>query len=172
MRAHASEAIGRPVAFRRVEVSAFSAGYGAVRAVLRDDAFSGIDGVLLLDGLHTSYVPEGRVLFEGGRLDTTLLDPFVRFARQAVMGAKRFVVTHSAIFPGTFASTTETTDYLIEALGLERTPVLRWGPGGMQQLSEVRSGGLHVLGFAGNTAPDHMDHLHGLEAFLEILAAE
>jgi hypothetical protein len=81
-------------------------------------------------------------------------------------GEKRFVVTHSEIFPGTFASTTETADWLLRALSLRRTPVLRWGPRGMQQLSEVRVGGFEVLGFAGNSAPDHVDHLHAMPEFL------
>jgi len=53
---------------------------------------------------------------------------------------------------------------------LKQTPVLQWGPGGMQQLSEVRQDRFLVLGFAGNTAPDHVDHLHALPHFLEMLS--
>jgi hypothetical protein len=158
---------GGRVRIGRVIVSAFSAGYGGVRALLTDDRTADkIDGVILLDGLHTSYVPERTVLAEGGALDTTKLVPFLRFARRAVAGQASLLITHSEIFPGTFASTTETTDWLISALGLTRTPVLTWGPGGMQQLSEVRKGRLTILGFAGNTGPDHIDHLHGLREFL------
>jgi hypothetical protein len=37
----------------------------------------------------------------------------------------------------------------------------------MQQLSRVSSGSLSILGFAGNTAPDHIDHFHALPAFLQ-----
>lgn len=156
----------------RVVVSAFSAGYGGVRALLSDERTAAtIAGVLLLDGLHTSYIPERTVLSEGGALDTLKLIPFLRYARRAVAGEVRFVVTHSEIFPGTFASTTETADWIIAALGLARTPVLTWGPGGMQQISEVRRGGLAIMGFAGNTGPDHMDHLHGLGGFLPLLSA-
>jgi hypothetical protein len=158
------------VRFRRVTLVGFSAGHGAIRAILRDSVhFSRIDAVLLLDGMHTSYMPEGTVLAAGGTLDTRNLDAFVRFARAAMRGEKRFLITHSEIFPGTFASTTETADYLLQALGLHRTPVLKWGPRGMQQLSEVRAGGFELLGFAGNSAPDHIDHLHGTPEFLEHL---
>lgn len=158
---------GGRVRVARVIVSAFSAGYGGVRALLSDERTAAtIDGVILLDGLHTSYVPERTVLAEGGALDTTKLVPFLRFARRAAAGQASLLITHSEIFPGTFASTTETTDWLISALGLTRTPVLAWGPGGMQQLSEVRRGRLTILGFAGNTGPDHIDHLHGLKEFL------
>jgi hypothetical protein len=47
--------------------------------------------------------------------------------------------------------------------------VLEWGPVGMQQLGEARAGRLLVRGFAGNSAPDHVDHLHGLPEFLRLL---
>jgi hypothetical protein len=83
-----------------------------------------------------------------------------------MQGEKRFLITHSEIFPGTFASTTETTDHLVRTLGLRRTAVLRWGPGGMQQLSEVRSGRFQIMGFAGNSGPDHIDQFHGMPDFL------
>jgi hypothetical protein len=39
----------------------------------------------------------------------------------------------------------------------------------MQQLSEVRAGRFTLLGFAGNTAPDHVDHLHALERWLRMI---
>ncbi len=159
---------GVSVRVNRLYLSGFSAGYGAIRAILRNRAES-VDGILLLDGLHTSYIPDRKPLAEGGKLDTSSLEPFLEFARAAVAGRKRFVFSHSEIFPGTFASTTETADYLIRELGLKRTPVVRWGPRGMQQLSEVRSGGLSILGFAGNSAPDHIDQFHSMPEFLQLL---
>ena len=145
------------VKINRVYLSGFSAGYGAVRAILRNRA-QVIDGILLLDGLHTSYVGNREV-------DAVSMKPFLDYARSG----KRFVFSHSEIFPGTFASTTETADYLIRELGLKRTPVVRWGPRGMQQLSEVRSGNLLIMGFAGNSAPDHVDQFHAMPEFLQLL---
>jgi hypothetical protein len=166
----ASAALGKPVKFRTITLSGFSAGHAAIRAILRDSAhYARVDAVLLLDGMHTSYVPPGTVLDKGGTLDTTNLVVWERFARDAMAGRKRFLVTHSEIFPGTFASTTETADWLIESLGLRRTPVLAWGPRGMQQLSEVRSGRLAILGFAGNSAPDHIDQFQGMPEFLRMI---
>jgi len=90
------------------------------------------------------------------------LDVFVRFAADAVAGEKQMWVTHSEVFPGTYASTTETADYLLAQLGLTRRVVLREGPIGMQQLSEVEQGGFHLAGFAGNSAPDHLDHQYAI----------
>jgi hypothetical protein len=78
-------------------------------------------------------------------------------------------VTHSEIFPGTFASTTETSDYLVRALDLTRHAVVKWGPMKTQQLSEVRSGKLLIMGFAGNSAPDHVDQLHSLPDYLRLI---
>lgn len=150
-----------------VVLSAFSAGHGAVRAILRDpDGFSAVAAVLLLDGMHTSYIPERRVLADSGSIDTGNLQEFAAFARAAMSGDKRFMVTHSSIFPGTFASTTETADWLLAELGLRRVAVLEWGPRGMQQLSHARAGGFELIGFAGNSAPDHVDHFHAMPELL------
>ncbi len=154
------------IEFGPVILSGFSAGYGAVREVIRQrDNWPLVDGIVLEDGIHTSYVPDGKP----GPLDPAPLEPFLTFAREAVAGRKRMVITHSEIFPGTFASTTECTDFLLKQLGLQRRAVLKWGPGGMQQTSEVRAGRFHLLGFAGNSAPDHIDHFHGMAEWLKLV---
>jgi hypothetical protein len=145
---------------RPVYLSAFSAGYGAVRAILKH-SYRRIDTVLLMDGLHSDYL--------GKEIDPAGLDVFLQFARDASLGRKRMLITHSEVYPGTFPSTTETTDWLLNQLKLKRRPVLRWGPVGMQQLSDARRGRLVVMGFAGNSAPDHVDHLHGMSAWLRAL---
>ena len=69
---------------------------------------------------------------------------------------------HSEIMPGTYASTTETADYLLAQLGVHRRAVLKWGPMGLQQLSEARAGRFLLIGFAGKaltaieSAVDHL----------------
>lgn len=157
----------RPGRVRRITLVGFSAGYGAVRSILADPRhFAAVNAALLLDGIHTSYIPDATPVAAGGTIDSTGLVVFAAFARAAMRGEKRFVISHSEIFPGTFASTTETTDWLIASLGLDRTPVLRWGPRGMQQLSEAGRGKLEILGFAGNSAPDHIDQLHAMPELL------
>lgn len=156
--------------FDKIYLTSFSAGYGAVRALLNNPKyFDIIDGVILLDGLHTDYIPDRKVLSEGGKLNTNKLECFLKFAKQAVTQDKVFFISHSEIFPGTYASTTETANYLIHQLGLKRKSVLKWGVLGMQQTSEVISGNFCVLGFAGNSAPDHIDHFHALFNLLEYL---
>jgi hypothetical protein len=162
--------LARDVAIDRIILSGFSAGHGAIRAILRDSShFNQVDAVLLLDGFHTSYEPSGTVVAKGGTLNPVNLSEITRFAQAASAGDKRLVMTHSEIFPGTFASTTETANYVLEQLQLRRRPVLEWGPLGMQQTSEARRGRLLVIGFAGNSAPDHIDHFHGMYHFLRVL---
>ncbi|MBS1800934.1 MAG: hypothetical protein JSS95_14050 [Acidobacteria bacterium] len=154
-----------PPEFKPITLSSFSAGYGAIREILRNhENWKSVDRVVLVDSLHTGYIPDGAP----GPLDPAPLQPFLDFAREAVAGHKTLVYTHSEIFPGTFASTTETADYLITTLALHQHPILKWGPGGMQQLSDIHVKGLHILGFAGNTAPDHVDQFHALEHWLRM----
>ena len=162
---------GAPVSVGGITLSGWSAGHGAIRAILLEPRhFARVNAILLIDGMHTSYVPEGKVMASGGTLDTTNLAAFAAFARAAGRGEKRFLVTHSEIFPGTFASTTETADWLLAALGKRRTAVLKWGPRGLQQLSESRAGRFELLGYAGNSAPDHVDQLHAMPELLRRLS--
>lgn len=152
---------------RRACLSSWSAGYGAIRRMISDaNAASRIDGILLLDGLHCSYVPEGKLMAEGGGIDSTQMQAFLDWAKLAVSGRKPFLITHSSVFPGTYASTTETAEYLLQRLGLRRQPLLAEGPMGMQQTSVAGQGKFRILSFAGNSAPDHVDHYHGMGAFL------
>ncbi len=155
------------VKFEPVALTAWSAGYGAIREILKVPAYyARVERVLLIDGLHTDYV-DGRPGSLESQLETEKLAIFLQFARDAVAGKKQMIITHSEIFPGTFASTTETADYLLKELGLRRRAVLKWGPMGMQQLSEARKGRFSLIGYAGNSAPDHVDQLHSLPEYLK-----
>jgi hypothetical protein len=156
------------VRFGPLTLTAWSAGYGAVRAILQVPAhFDRVQNVLLLDGLHAGYADK---TVSGPRpLVAENLAVFVKFARDAAGGRKRMLVTHTQIVPGTYASTTETADYLLRALQLERVPLQKAGPLGTRQLSEARRGGFVLLGFAGATAADHVDQLHALPDYLKML---
>jgi hypothetical protein len=150
------------VRFDPVTLAGWSAGCGAIREILKSpEAYAQVRRVLAIDGIHTGYLE--------GKPDPANLRIYLQLARDAIEGSKQFIITHSEIFPGTYASTTETADYLLEQLGLRRRPVLRWGPVGTQQLSEVRRGRFVVIGYAGNSAPDHVDQLHSLPEYLKWL---
>ena len=146
-----------------ITLSGFSAGYGAVRAILRQpEYYARVSSVLLLDGIHASYEPEGKGLADGGSISTPDLDSFEVLARDAAAGKKAFVLTHSEIFPVTYASTTECTDHLLRQIGIKRKVKVRNLPAGMRQLSSVIKRRFYVFGYAGNSAPDHVDHLHAM----------
>ena len=157
-------ALAHPV--EHLYLSGFSAGYGAIRAILRQpEHASRVDGILLLDGIHAGYEDPQ----DNRQPSPADLDAFLAFAKTAQGGQKRLAILHSEIFPGSYASTTESTDWLLAQLGLRRKAVLRWGPLGMQIVSDTHSGRLRVLGFAGNSAPDHTDMLHALPWALKML---
>lgn len=169
----ASVELGLKGGWSSITLTGFSAGYGAVRQILRDpDSVKLVTNVLLLDGMHASYSPEGKLLADGGLIDATNMDSFVSFAKEAVLKRKAFVVTHSEIFPGAYASTTECADYLLAQLNLTRRPNLQSGPIGMQQLSSVDVGGFHLRGYAGNSAQDHVDHFQAMSAWFKLLRVE
>ncbi len=165
-----AQLIGRRPAWSSVTLTSWSAGYGAIRTILgQPGAADRVGAVILLDSLHASYVIDGDPAAPRSKdpaVEVEDLGAFTRLAAEAAAGRKRFWVTHSEVYPGTYASTTDTANALVASLGLTRRPILKHGPLGMQQLSEARRGDFHVLGFAGNSAPDHVDHLYALGEWL------
>jgi hypothetical protein len=155
--------------FGRVMLAGWSAGGGAIRQILLGpESYARVNAVLVIDGIHTDY-PDGKPGPLESKIGPENLRIWLQLARDAMAGRKRAVFTHSEIFPGTFASTTETADYILTQLGLKPRPVVKWGPMGMQQLSEASSGKFLLIGYAGNSAPDHVDQLHSLPVFLKWL---
>ena len=140
--------------FRTIVVSSFSAGYGAVREILREKAnYPRITSIILADSLYAGYGHEAEDL-----------GPFLTY----LQAGKRLVMTHSELYPGTYAATFETAEWLLAKMGIKRKAILKWGPVGMQQLSEASKGGFIVWGFAGNSADDHVDHLYGLDQWYSL----
>jgi hypothetical protein len=139
---------------RKIALSAWSAGYGAVEEILHQPIATRIDSVILLDGLHCDYV-------SGGGLEPRQLDAFLKFARKAARGEKLMVVSHSSIIPPGYASTTETANYLIDGLGgRPASSRPRSGdPMGLELISRFDRAGFHVRGYAGNAELDHCAHL-------------
>jgi hypothetical protein len=155
------------VQFGPVTLTAWSAGYGAVRAILKNpNDYARVQAVVLLDGMHAGYVkdPDDKGT---AKIVPEHVDIFVQFAKDAVAEKKRFIITHSQIVPPGYASNTETTDYLLYHLKLERKASKKVGPMQTQQLSEAKAGYLQVLGYEGDTAPDHVDLLHALPSYLK-----
>ena len=157
--------------FSAIVLSAWSAGYGAIREILEVPAdYRRVDKVLLIDGLHTDYAA-GKPGPAESALDAGPLGIFLKFARDAVARRKTMVIIHSEILPGTYASTTETADWLLARLKLTRRPLPRPAPGplGMREMSEVRAGKFRVMGYAGKAAEDHVVQFESLPWLMRLL---
>jgi hypothetical protein len=166
--AEAQSAAG--TSFAEIELAGWSAGCGALRQILSDPAsYDRVSRVLCIDGVHAGYLNGAPGPTESS-LEPKNVQSWLHFGSDAIAGRKRLIITHSEIFPGTYASTTETADYLLRQWGLTLHRVVRWGPMGTQMLSETKAGGLLVVGFAGNSAPDHVDEFQSLPEYLRWLS--
>lgn len=139
---------------RRVALSAWSAGYGAILHILEREA-GRVDAVLLADGLH------GRLLDRRTRqVDPRVFATLTRFAEDARAGDKLLAITYSAVRTTTYASTTETAEHILTELRLSPTPVRELGPReDMWRTTQTTSGSLSVEGYSGADAAAHSDHL-------------
>lgn len=139
---------------RKLALSAWSAGYGAIEQILRQTGGRGIDAVVLLDSLHAGYVDE-----RGKTLKVAQLDPFVSFARKAAAGQKLMFLSHSSIIPPGYASTHEVADFLVERLGGRPRKASRNDVLGLEMFQRYDRGNFHVRGYDGNDKPDHCAHI-------------
>jgi hypothetical protein len=152
--------IGRETAkARRIGLSAWSAGYGAIQKILGQKfGKERVDSVVLLDGLHCGYQGQG--------VNALQIQAFTGFAKEAAAGRKLMFVSHSSIIPPGYASTTETANFLIHEVGGRPKASKGAGPLGLELISRYTKGNFHVRGFSGN---DKMDHCAQLGLYRDIL---
>jgi hypothetical protein len=150
---------GHAATARKVGLSAWSAGYGAVQKILGQKfGKERVDSVVLLDGLHCGY--------QGRGVNALQIQAFTDFAKAAAAGQKLMFVSHSSIIPPGYASTTETADFLIHEVGGNPKPSKGAGPLGLELISRYSQGNFHVRGFSGN---DKMDHCAQLGLYSDVL---
>lgn len=154
---------------RRLALSAWSAGYGAiVRILAHEPHVARTSAVLLCDALHSNLTDE-----KTRAVDTERIAPFIHFADKAANGEKLFVMTHSEIEERSYATTTETSNALLDTLGIRRTrktdwpsrpafplarrvmTIERW----LEQHDEALKGDLRIAGYRGTKEDDHIAHL-------------
>jgi hypothetical protein len=149
---------------RRVGIVAWSAGFGAVGRVLSvKKYFDQVDSVVLLDAMQAGYKDPSRGIAQGpDAVSLTGIDPYVRFAREAMAGRKQLVITHTSIVPPEYASTTDAALALVGAVGAPKRLAAEGETDarGMLPKYRVDAGDLHVYGFRGGGPNDHMRHLH------------
>ncbi len=140
-----------------VEISSFSAGYGAVRELLsRPEYVRIIDTVVLADSLYASFaVP-------GGTDRTPLpeqMAPFIDFAKQAARGDRRMLVSFSSIQTASYSCTVDTAYALVAGVGGRMTEIGAEEPAeGYRLIRRFDRGNLHVWGYTGDDERAHMAH--------------
>ena len=139
---------------RNLGLTGYSAGYGAIRAVLRQKMGSKVDAVVLLDGLHSDYAENGPP-----KLNSYQMSPFVRFARQAAKQKRFMFVSHSSIVPPGYSSTTETTSYLTNSIKAEIKHQLTQENRYLTRYQLADKGNFLMRGYLGDQKGDHCAHL-------------
>ncbi len=142
---------------REIDVSSFSAGYGAVRELVGQQLGKRlIRRIVLSDSLYAGLT--SGVDGKGPRVvQADQIDCWVPFAREAVAGRKTFVLTHSQIHTPAYASTPECGAALVSALGLRLVPV-GGGVGEWPLLARSDAGRFHVWSYGGTNANAHLVH--------------
>ncbi len=167
---HTSNRSGLTV--RHLGLASWSAGFAAVGRILGVERYYAmVDSVVLNDSLHAGYMPgpsgaAKKPLQGEARVDLAMIKGFVRFAKDAAAGAKTMVMTHSAIVPPDYASSTEATRAVLSSVGVDATPDATTNDRGMLGAYRAERGNLHVHGFRGAGPRDHFDHLHLLAGAL------
>ncbi len=119
----------------KLVVSGFSGGGGAIAQLLteRNKIKGDVDGIVINDGLHANP-------------GTPAMNAVLEYAKEAQKNPdKKFNLIHSAVNPGKYISTTQTANYLLSQLGLERQKSnLDWNGIGPKPVSQAQNGGVQI----------------------------
>ena len=158
-----------------VDISSFSAGYGAVRELLKTpEYFQLIRRLVLLDSMYSRFTSVN----DRGRKSTAPafehIEPWLPFAQAAIKGEKTFLITYSQVPTATYANSEETATALIRAAGVPSQPVtLNSTPASSDPdyplLRRSDFGRFHVWGYGGKDQKAHMAHARHLADFWQAL---
>jgi hypothetical protein len=144
-------------------VSSFSAGYGAVREILKSASYrSQIDALLAADSLYASTAGDGTPV------DSQMAD-YKTFATLAKNGSKTFLFSHSQVPTYTYETTGECGDELMQHLGVAASPFNSNGLGTLNFYRRAQSGNFRLWGASGADGDSHLEHLRYIGEFLEEL---
>lgn len=146
-----------------VDISSFSAGYGAVREIVKQPEYRRLlRRVVLCDSIYGSLdeaaLQEGRRQVAGEHVQCWL-----PLAQEAARGERDFVLTISAIATRSYASSVECADALVAAIGAQKTMV---APGSLPAaadkefplLARADLGRFHVWFYGGTNDQAHLTH--------------
>jgi hypothetical protein len=166
---------GRDVRISNVEISSFSAGYAAVRELVKvPEYFELISRITLLDSLYARFNSAG----ERGRKVTEPafdhIEPWIPFAQAAVRGQKTFLITYSQVPTPSYASSGQTAEALMRAVGVPSQPLAaNSSPAASEPdyplLRRADFGRFHVWGYGGKDQRAHLVHARHLGDFWQAL---
>lgn len=137
---------------RRIALTAWSAGYAAIEKLLaRPAERERIDAVLLADGLHAAFTDRWKRQFAPNALLA-----FREFGELAKSNRKLFAITHSSIATDDYASTSECSKLLLDALGIPS----------QGELVSGKAGGFSIEGSPGVDAAAHVAQFKQMDATL------
>ena len=148
----------------KIGVSSFSAGYGAVREILKQPSYrNDIDSLLAADSLYATTAADGTPL------DSQMAD-YKTFATAAKNGTKTFIYSHSQVVtnvgPDGYESTYECADELMQHLGITPTAVNSDGLGTLHFYRTAQTGNFKLWGATGSDGDSHLEHLRYIGEFL------
>jgi hypothetical protein len=150
-----------------VDVSSFSAGYGAVRELVKSpEAFKMIRRIALLDSMYGGLEPR-RAENTNRVVLAEHIDVWMPFAQAAMRGEKVFVFTHSQVPTRSYASSAECAAALAAKLELKAqsagtSAFPSAGDPDFPLLNFVDANGLHIWSYGGVDAQAHMTHARHL----------
>jgi len=148
----------------QIDITSFSAGYGAVRELVEQDRYINLmRRIILCDSLYASWEPASTQPGATSRPAEENIGPWRKFIDLAAKGEKTFVLTHSMV-PTGYANTAACAKALIDIVGAPVTAI---------KLNETEAakdpeypiayradlGHFHVWGYHGEDAQAHMTHV-------------
>lgn len=150
-----------------LELSSFSAGYGAIREIVKSPAYvERIAAIVLADSMYGSFATNAPPDASSRRPAGEHIDPWVPFAQAAAKGAKTFVISYSDVPTTAYASSRQCAEALLQRLELSHSAPAAQSPASTDPefplLRRTDAGGLHIWGYGGTNAQAHLTHLRHL----------
>jgi len=151
------------LAWDKVGVSSFSAGYGAVREILKSPTYRNeIDCLLAADSGYASFTSST----DHTPLDSQVAD-YRTYAQLAAAGGKTFVFSHSQVPTYTYCETREVADDLMAYVGVTPTSINTTGLGTLNFYRHAKKGNFEVWGATGTDGDAHLEHLRYIGQYLK-----
>ena len=139
---------------RRIGLSSWSAGYGAIDQILRQPIGRSVDTVILLDSLYGSFTDASQK-----EIKEKPLQPFISFAQNALKGRTFMYQTHSSVLTHGYANTRQVSHFMVKLLGGKLRKATRRDRLGLELFERFDRRGYRVRGYKGTDKPAHCAHI-------------